>query len=54
MKRIFGLVILTALMACNQAEKKSTETKDSTKTDSASVRNEVSIKDRNLKSLTNM
>ncbi|WP_029275172.1 DUF3347 domain-containing protein [Pedobacter borealis] len=45
MKRIFGLVILTALMACNQAEKKSTETKDSTKTDSASVKNEVSIKD---------
>lgn len=45
MKRIFGIAILTALMACNQAEKKSTETNDSTKTDSVSVKNEVSIKD---------
>jgi len=53
MKRIFGLVILTALMACNQAEKKSTETKDSTKTDSASVKNEVSIKDRQKSEIFN-
>lgn len=33
-------------MACNQADKKSTETKDSTKIDSASVKNEISIKDK--------
>lgn len=45
MKRIFGIAIFTTLMACNQAEQKSTETKDSTKTDAASVNNEVLIKD---------
>jgi hypothetical protein len=46
MKRIFGIAILTVLMACNQTDKKSTETTDSTKTDSTSVKNEVSIKDK--------
>jgi len=46
MKKIFGIAILTVLMACNQADKKSTETKDSTKTDSTVVKNEVSIKDK--------
>jgi hypothetical protein len=46
MKRIFGIAILTVLMACSQADKKSTETTDSTKTDSTSVKNEVSIKDK--------
>ena len=45
MKRIFGIAILTALMACNQADQKSSETKDSTRTDSTSVKNEISIKD---------
>jgi Protein of unknown function (DUF3347) len=45
MKRIFAIAILTTLMACSQSEKKSTENKDSTKTDAVSVKNEVSIKD---------
>ncbi|KQM66190.1 hypothetical protein ASE74_09915 [Pedobacter sp. Leaf216] len=45
MKRIFGIAILTILMACNQVDKKST-VKDSTKTDSLTVKNEVSIKDK--------
>ncbi|MGM9475916.1 DUF3347 domain-containing protein [Pedobacter sp. GSP4] len=44
MKRIFGLAILTALMACNQTEKKSTEVADSAKT-AAITKNEVNIKD---------
>lgn len=46
MKRIFGIAILTALMACNQANKNSTESKDSTKVDSTTVKPEVAIKDK--------
>ena len=45
MKKIFGIAIITALMACNQSEKKTTENKDSVKTDSVSVKNAVTIKD---------
>lgn len=45
MKKIFGIAILTALMACNQSEKKTTDHKDSLKTDSVNVKNEVTIKD---------
>lgn len=45
MKKIFGIAILTILMACNQTAQKSTETNDSTKTDAVSAKNEVSIKD---------
>ena len=46
MNRIFGIAILTALMACNQANKNSTASKDSTKTDSVAVKNEIAIKDK--------
>lgn len=53
MKRIFGIAILTALMACNQANKNSTESKDSTKTDSVAVKNEVAIKDKQKSEIFN-
>jgi len=43
MKRIFGIAILATLMACNQAEKKSTETKDSSSKDSTVVKNSVTL-----------
>ncbi|MBC6109310.1 DUF3347 domain-containing protein [Pedobacter fastidiosus] len=43
MKRIFGIAILATLMACNQAEKKSVVSKDSTIKDSVAV-NTVSLK----------
>jgi len=45
MKKIFGIAIITVLMACNQSEKKTTENKDSVKTDSVSVKSGVTIKD---------
>lgn len=45
MKRIFGIAALTILMACNQAEKKSTVLKDSTAKDSTIVENHITIKD---------
>ncbi|MFC3563305.1 DUF3347 domain-containing protein [Pedobacter jamesrossensis] len=35
MKKILGIAILTALMACNQTEKKTAETKDSIQKDSS-------------------
>lgn len=44
MKRILGIAILTALMACNQSEKKTVETKDSNQVDS-SIKTSVVIKD---------
>lgn len=44
MKRIFGIAILTALMACNQTEKKTVETKGSIPSDSSS-KTQVIIKD---------
>lgn len=40
-------------MACNQTDKKSAKTKDSIKTDSASVKNEVSIKDKQKSQIFN-
>ncbi|MFW0715185.1 DUF3347 domain-containing protein [Pedobacter sp. N23S346] len=46
MKRIFGIVILAGLMACNPSEKKSSDKKDTLQKDSISVNNEVSIKDQ--------
>jgi len=44
MKRILGIAILTALMACNQSENKTVESKDSNQVDS-SKRAQVVIKD---------
>jgi len=44
MKRILGIAILTALMACNQSEKKTVETKDSDQVDS-SIKISIVIKD---------
>jgi len=44
MKRILGIAIVTALMACNQSEKKTVETKDSNQVDS-SIKTSVVIKD---------
>jgi len=44
MKRILGIAILTALMACNQSEKKTVETKDSDQVDS-SIKTSIVIKD---------
>ncbi|RDC58512.1 DUF3347 domain-containing protein [Pedobacter chinensis] len=44
MKRILGIAILATLMACNQAEKKSTENTDSLQQDSSLVSN-ITIKD---------
>ncbi|MEH3112663.1 DUF3347 domain-containing protein [Pedobacter terrae] len=46
MKRIFGAAILTTLMACSQAEQKSTEAKDSIKAEAASAKSQVSMKDQ--------
>ncbi|WP_316843556.1 DUF3347 domain-containing protein [Pedobacter psychrodurus] len=53
MKRIFGIAILSTLLACTQADQKSTEANDSTKTDSVSVKNEVSIKDKQKSEIFN-
>ncbi len=54
MKRIFGIAILTILLACNQADKKSPETKDTAHTNTVSAKNEISIKDeRKLAIFTN-
>lgn len=44
MKRIFGVAILTALMACNQSENKTIEAKDSKQVDSL-MKTSVVIKD---------
>jgi len=44
MKRIFGIAILATVMACNPAEKKSSETTDKTSQDSSDVKNAVSLK----------
>ncbi|MFD2287307.1 DUF3347 domain-containing protein [Pedobacter petrophilus] len=46
MKRIFGIVILAGLMACNPSEKKSSDKNDTLQKDSLSVNNEVLIKDQ--------
>lgn len=44
MKRIFGIAILATLMACNQSDTKSVESKDSTHKDSVAVKNTVALK----------
>ena len=44
MKRILGIAILSVLMACNQSEKKTAETKDSIQADTLS-KSQVIIKD---------
>jgi hypothetical protein len=44
MKRIVGIALIATLFACNQAEKKSTEGKDSVKKDSLAI-SKISIKD---------
>lgn len=53
MKRIFGIAILATLFACNQAEKKSTETKDSMQRDSSSTSNNIKIKDEKKSQILN-
>ena len=45
MKKIFGIAILATLLACNQAEKKSTEVRDSTQKDIATSSANIEIKD---------
>ena len=45
MKKIFGIAILTVLMACNQAEKKSDEKTDSTTTKTSDKTSTVVIED---------
>ncbi|WP_231459457.1 MULTISPECIES: DUF3347 domain-containing protein [unclassified Pedobacter] len=45
MKKIFGIAILTVLMACNQAEKKSDEKADSTIAKSSGTSTSVVIED---------
>ncbi|WP_316829311.1 DUF3347 domain-containing protein [Pedobacter aquatilis] len=52
MKRIFGIAILTALMACNQAEQKTVETKDSIQADST-AKTDVVIKDEKKSEIFN-
>ena len=44
MKRIVGIALIATLFACNQAEKKTSDAKDSIKKDSLTV-NKISIKD---------
>lgn len=52
MKRIVGVAILTALIACNQAEKNTVETKNSSQVDS-SAKNTVVIKDEKKSEIFN-
>lgn len=45
MKKIFGIAILASLLACNQAEKKSSDKNDSAVKDSTIAKNNIVIKD---------
>lgn len=52
MKRILGIAILaTTLMACNQAEKKTSDTKDSTTKDSLVAKSNVVLKDTKINTI---
>ncbi|TCD04245.1 DUF3347 domain-containing protein [Pedobacter frigidisoli] len=53
MKRIFGIAILATLFACNQADKKSTEIKDSIQEDSSSTSINIKIKDEKKSQILN-
>lgn len=48
MKILLGIVLLTALMACNQSEKKTVDTKDSTQQDSSSKATVIIKDDKKL------
>lgn len=48
MKRIFGIAILATLMACGQADKKSSEAQDSTAKDSTTQKTSATIKDEKV------
>jgi hypothetical protein len=48
MKRIFGIAILATLMACGQADKKSSEVQDSTVKDSTESKTSATLKDEKI------
>ncbi|RYD70148.1 MAG: DUF3347 domain-containing protein, partial [Sphingobacteriales bacterium] len=53
MKKIFGIAILATLFACNQAEKKSTNDKDTIQNDTTKISNGVQIKDSKKSEILN-